>query len=177
MMEYSNFADMPEIPERDDESIEDMTARGCIVAMLSVSSIMVILLLLAVLAVFLGCSPRIIDRVEMRTDTCYIQKTQRDSIYLKDSVYVKEWIQGDTVRLEITRWRDRWRERIIRDTAYVSRRDTVKVTVIQQQTKPLSGWQWFQIWAGRLALIAIAMTLTIFFIRKRILPLRSDTND
>lgn len=76
-------------------------------------------------------------------------------------------MQGDTVRIETLRWRDRWRERIIRDTSYVAVRDTIRVTTTREVAKPLSSWQSFQIWTGRLALIAITLTMAIVIIRRR----------
>ena len=39
-----------------------------------------------------------------------------DTIYLHDSVFVREVMRGDTVYLTRTEWRDRWRTRVERDT-------------------------------------------------------------
>ena len=39
-----------------------------------------------------------------------------DTIYLHDSVYVREVQRGDTVYLTRVEWRDRWRTRVERDT-------------------------------------------------------------
>ena len=39
-----------------------------------------------------------------------------DTIYLHDSVYVREVMRGDTVYLTRTEWRDRWRTRLVHDT-------------------------------------------------------------
>ena len=39
-----------------------------------------------------------------------------DTIYLHDSVYVREVQRGDTVYLTRTEWRDRWRTRVVYDT-------------------------------------------------------------
>ena len=43
---------------------------------------------------------------------------QHDSTYRRDSIYIREYIRGDTIYLD--RWRDRWHERIITrtDTVY-----------------------------------------------------------
>ena len=37
-----------------------------------------------------------------------------DSTFHRDSIYIREYIRGDTVYLD--RWRDRWRERILTHT-------------------------------------------------------------
>ena len=146
------------------DGFEAMTSTGCLGGMVM---LVVMFIAFAIVSIFTGCSPKIIEREVVKTDTCFIQKERRDSIYLKDSVYVKEWVQGDTVRIETLRWRDRWRERIIRDTAYIASHDTVRVTTTREVAKPLSSWQSFQIWTGRLALIAIAITIGIILIRRR----------
>ena len=41
-----------------------------------------------------------------------------DSTYHRDSIYIREYIRGDTIYID--RWRDRWRERILTrtDTIY-----------------------------------------------------------
>ena len=39
-----------------------------------------------------------------------------DTVYRHDSVFVREFIRGDTIYLTRTEWRDRWRTRIERDT-------------------------------------------------------------
>ena len=142
-----------------------MTSAGCLGGMVM---LVVMFIAFAIIAIFTGCSPKIIEREVVKTDTCYIQKERRDSIYMKDSVYVKEWIQGDTVRIETTRWRDRWRERIIRDTAYVASHDTIRVTTTREVAKPLSSWQSFQIWVGRIALIVL-IAFVVVYVRKKIL--------
>ena len=78
---------------------------------------------------------------------------QRDSvfIYRADSVIIR--LAGDTVFQD--RWhtvyRDRWHDR----TDTVVLRDSVAVDTPVLVEKPLSGWVNFQLWAGRLVLIAL----------------------
>ena len=151
-------------PQNPDD-FEAMTSAGCLGGMVM---LVVMFIAFAIIAIFTGCSPKIIEREVVKTDTCYIQKERRDSIYMKDSVYVKEWIQGDTVRIETTRWRDRWRERIIRDTAYIASHDTIRVTTTREVAKPMSSWQSFQIWVGRIALIVL-IAFVVVYVRKKIL--------
>ena len=52
--------------------------------------------------------------------------SQHDSTYHHDSIYIREYIRGDTVYLD--RWHDRWHERVVirNDTVYQD-----KETVIQ----------------------------------------------
>ena len=159
--QYHNPNDAWRPRPQNPEDFEAMTSAGCLGGMVFV---VVMFIAFTIMVMLSGCSPKIIEREVVKTDTCFIQKERRDSIYLKDSVYVKEWIQGDTVRIETLRWRDRWRERIVRDTSYVSVRDTIKITTTREVAKPLSSWQNFQIWCGRLTLIALIAIAAVYFI-------------
>lgn len=86
-----------------------------------------------ILAVLLAtsCSPKIVDRVVVQRDT--IQVHHRDSVFRRDSVYIREWVKGDTVFVEKYRdrlvWRDRWRDSVVvkRDSVTVDRIKEVKV--------------------------------------------------
>ena len=64
---------------------------------------------------------------EAHSDTVYISRTKTDSIVLHDSIYEREYLQGDTVvrykYVQLTQWRERLRV----DTIYQSRTDTVSV--------------------------------------------------
>ena len=41
-----------------------------------------------------------------------------DTIVMRDSVFVREVMKGDTVYLTRTEWRDRWRVRMVHDTIH-----------------------------------------------------------
>ena len=41
-----------------------------------------------------------------------------DTVVLRDSVFVREVMKGDTVYLTRTEWRDRWRVRLVHDTIH-----------------------------------------------------------
>jgi len=82
--------------------------------------------------------------VSVRTDTVRLANIQRDSVYLHDSVYIKEWQKGDTAYLAkyVTKyaWRDRWRV----DTVYKSKTDTVRVTdyAWREKVTERKPWAW-----------------------------------
>ena len=116
-------------------------------------------------------SVRVIEKEVIKTDTVLTTKIQIDSIYVNDSIYISELIHGDTVKITTDRWHTRWRDRILYDSIYISQRDTVRVTDIKEVPRKLSGWQWFQIWAGRLALIAIMLTAGVIIYKKRLFKL------
>jgi ABC-type multidrug transport system permease subunit len=108
--------------------------------------------------------PQYIPVESVKTE--YRDKILRDSVYMFDSIYVKE--KGDTLIME--RFRYLYKNKLIRDSIFIC--DTIRVPhpveVIKQVKKPLSGWQNFQVWCGRIAL-AIFMFAFLFFvlIRKR----------
>ena len=86
---------------------------------------------------------------------------QRDSIYLHDSIYVES--KGDTIKIE--RWRDRWRDRIVRDTINVQRTDTIQNIV--EVEKPLTMVQKAKIAIGNIAIVAACGVLLVYFVRRR----------
>lgn len=97
------------------------------------------------------------------TDTLIITKYERDSIYLHDSVYVHERTIGDTVYIEVTRWRDRYRDRFIHDTIRESRTDSVPVPypVRVEVPAPMPWWQRWLMWIGGVAIAAVVAWMCI----------------
>ena len=86
-----------------------------------------ILFISIILLSFSACSPKIIERVVVQRDTTVVH--HRDSILRRDSVWMKEYVKGDTVFIEKYKdryvFRDRWRDSIqIRE-----RHDTTTVEV------------------------------------------------
>ena len=88
-----------------------------------------------------GCSPRVVETVVVKTDTLIQTKVEKDSVVHRDSVYVHEWQKGDTVYMEKVKWMERWRDRLLTDTLYISKTDTVAVkdVVVKEVKKPM-GW-------------------------------------
>ena len=108
-----------------------------------------------------GCSPKIIERVVYQRDTTVVH--HRDTTFRRDSVYIREWMKGDTVYIEKYKdrfvYRDRWRDsiRVVRDSAVVEHIKEVKVE------KPLSWSQKAKIGAFPWILLAlIGAVLWIF---------------
>lgn len=110
--------------------------RGC------AASAAIFLLILAIFAT--SCKHiEYITVPELHTDTLYVSKTQHDSVYVKDSIYVHEWAKGDTVYVEKMQWQTRWRERVRTDTVYKSHTDSIRVPypveVVKTKTN-YTGW-------------------------------------
>lgn len=116
-----------------------------------------------IITLFLGalCSScksiRYVPVETVRTDTLYQKVVQRDSIHIHDSVTIRE--KGDTVMIE--HWRTQWRDRLLRDTIYRSRVDSVQVPYPVE--KQLTKWQQVCIDYGKLTMGATVL-LVIFII-------------
>lgn len=133
-----------------------------------------LLIILFVCALCAGCKTQKIVQVDrVRTDTLVITKHERDSIYLKDSTNVHEWQRGDTVYVEVNRWRTEYRDRWRHDTIYKHRVDSVPVPcpVEVEVERKLTWWQRLRINIGGIAigLLAIAVIAGIFRLKKRLL--------
>ena len=93
-----------------------------------------------------SCSRSVYVPVEtVRVDTFVKTAVRVDSVRLTDSVYVSERTVGDTVYIVKTRtqWRDR--VKLVTDTVYRSRVDTVtKVVevVVEKRAKSRKVWPW-----------------------------------
>ena len=70
--------------------------------------------LVLLLATCVSCSPKIVERIVVQHDTTTVH--HRDTTYRRDSVYIREWMKGDTVYVDRFRdryvFRDRWRDSV-----------------------------------------------------------------
>ena len=70
--------------------------------------------LVLLLAACVSCSPKIVERIVVQHDTTTVH--HRDTTYRRDSVYIREWMKGDTVYVDRFRdryvFRDRWRDSV-----------------------------------------------------------------
>ena len=126
------------------------------------------LLLLAAMAAASSCSPRIIENIRYQRDTTYVQQVKVDSVYRRDSVFIRE--KGDTVIIYKERIRDRYVFR--HDTLRLVKVDSVAVERIKEVKveKPLSAWKTAKIEAFWW-LVASVLLLLLWTFRKPILKL------
>ena len=121
------------------------------------------LLAVAFLALLM-CSCKTIEYVpvvekEVHHDSIYFTKVQRDSVWLHDSISVKE--KGDTIRIE--RWHTKYIEKQVHDTTYIAKVDSIPVPyeVVKEVAAELSWWQQTRMRMGE-ALILILSALAAF---------------
>ena len=97
--------------------------------------------------------------VEHHTDTLRLVQHHRDSIYLHDSTFVREYIQGDTVRIITEMWHTKYHDRLKTDTIYRSRTDSVPVPypVVKEVAAKLSAWQKFRLHLANILLMVVGL--------------------
>lgn len=116
--------------------------------------------LVLLLVGWLVCSCKSVEYVpvvqkETHTDSIYLTKVQRDSIWLHDSIRVEA--RNDTVRVD--RWHTKYVERLLHDTLYLSKRDTIPVPyeVVKEVPAKVSKMERAFMWLGILSLMALTL--------------------
>jgi hypothetical protein len=114
-----------------------------------------------------GCKPAAkIQYVPVESvKTVYQDRVSRDSIYLYDSVFIRD--KGDTLLIEryYREYIDRWKV----DSIFVhdSIQVPYEVQVPGEHVNYVTGWQNFQIWCGRILLAALLVFGIVTVIRKK----------
>ena len=122
-----------------------------------------LVILVAVLMAGCKTKERVVTVEKVRTDTTYITKHQRDSVWLHDSIHVTE--KGDTIRIE--RWHTKYIEKATHDTLYQHKTDSVPVPypVEKLVERELTWWQQTRMHLGE-ALLALAGIAVVVFVLK-----------
>ena len=128
---------------------------------------LVAVLLLLIALICGGCSTTKYVPVEtIKRDTVYQSNIIRDSVYLHDSVYVKEWQKGDTVYRDRDRWHTKYVEKEVHDTLYQSKTDSIAVPYPVE--KELTWWERKKIEFGELAMVVMAGLLCFVVIKSKL---------
>lgn len=133
------------------------------------------IIILAAVAMLTGCrTTKYVTVPEHHTDTVLQVKQLRDSVWLHDSVFVREYMKGDTIFRDRDRWHTHYVERLTVDTFYQSRVDSVLMPyeVVKEVAKKLTWWQQARIHMGELllALIAAAAGIGLWRLKKKFMP-------
>ena len=158
MMNYSN----PNDPWQYDpyKKKSDKAYKGCFWSLvLSIVTFVIVSVLLLT-----SCTTtKVVEVEKVRTDTTYITKWQRDSVWLHDSIRVRE--KGDSVWVE--RWHTKFVEREVHDTLYQAKTDSIPVPyeVIKEVPAPLSGWQKLRLWLGNIVLLTL-LAVAVYYVVK-----------
>jgi hypothetical protein len=98
------------------------------------------------------------------THTEYVYRDRVDSVAVHDSVYIKEWQKGDTIRVVEYRYKDRFRYIYATDT--LIQRDTISVVstqVVERVEYRTRGVVKILAWLGVAGLLALAAYLYLRF--------------
>ena len=107
-----------------------------------------------------SCKTKYVPVETVKIDTIYINKLQRDSIYMYDSVFVKD--KGDTVFVE--KYKYLYRDKLVRDTMYISKADCIQVPYPVE--KELTKWQQFRMDFGGWAMCIVVISILILIVYK-----------
>lgn len=109
-----------------------------------------------------GCRTRYVPLETIKKDIVYLDKWRKDSIFVRDSVYVRE--KGDTVYM----YRDKYVyiDKLKTDTMYVFRTDSVEVPVPVE--RELSRWERWKMELGGISFgVCIGLTAVIVWLIKK----------
>jgi hypothetical protein len=114
--------------------------------------------IIVVTLTFLMCGCKSVQYVPVKEvvhDSIYLAKVQKDSVWLHDSVYVKD--RGDTVWLE--RWHTKYVERLRIDTIFETHVDSIPVPyeVVREVPAKMSKTQKGFMWFGIIAMMALVL--------------------
>ena len=104
---------------------------------------------------------KVVTVEKVKTDTTYITKQQRDSIWLHDSIHVTE--RGDTIRIE--RWHTKYVEREVHDTLYRAKTDSIPVPyeVIKEVPRKSTWFERIMFCTGIISILCL-----ILFVAKKL---------
>lgn len=111
-----------------------------------------------------SCKTQYVPVETVRTETQFIDRLQRDSIFVKDSVFIKE--KNDTVYL--TKWRTEYKEALRVDTFHVHRIDSVQ-TIVEVEMR-LTKWQKakMNIGTGVMWVVPILIAVGLFLLYRKL---------
>lgn len=128
---------------------------------MKIKNLFIIITVLFSLAAISSCRTLQDIKYVYSTDTLYISRNIYDSIYFKDSIFIKE--KGDTVwRIE---YHDRIKERLKTDTIY---QDVEKVVIDKKivEKKVVPRWCWWAVGVSGMIIITAIVLLIIKLYKK-----------
>lgn len=107
-----------------------------------------------------GCkSVQYVPVETVKTDSVYIDRYLRDSIYQRDSVFVNRWTAGDTVYQDKVVWKYVYRDKVKYDTVSVLRSDSVRVPYPVERR--LTKWEQVRLNVGGWVIALVVITILV----------------
>ena len=101
---------------------------------------------------------------QVRTDTLRIFQLRADTLRLHDSIFVREQLLGDTIRIEKHHWHTAYQTRVLRDTVFATRTDTLRIVEKKKDrtsSEPFLSTKWY-------IFITVVLGGAAYFIIRRI---------
>ena len=112
------------------------------------------------ISILTGCkSVQFVPVETVKTDSVYIDRFQRDSIYQRDSVFVNRWTAGDTVYQDKVVWKYVYRDKVKYDTVSVLRSNTVRVPYPVERR--LTKWEQVRLNVGGWVVALVVITILV----------------
>lgn len=112
------------------------------------------------ISILTGCkSVQFVPVETVKTDSVYIDRFQRDSIYQRDSVFVNRWTAGDTVYQDKVVWKYVYRDKVVYDTVAILRSDTVRVPYPVERR--LTKWEQVRLNVGGWVIALVVITILV----------------
>lgn len=111
-----------------------------------------------------ACSPKIVERI--KTEYVYKDRVVRDSLYVRDSIHIKQYVKGDTVYVDkyVDRWH--WRDREVHDTLVQVQTDSIPYPVPAElskaQQRKIDAYD-KHVWTIAALILALAAALVYIF--------------
>lgn len=109
----------------------------------------------------------------LHLDSLFRTMLQRDSIYARDSIYVRE--KGDTVTQYVEKVRYQYKTRtdtiyrniLHRDTVYIERTDSVTIEKPRYIEKPIKWYNSGFMWLGKICCIAAILWALFLYLKRK----------
>lgn len=113
-----------------------------------------------ILSLLAGCkSVQYVPVETVRSDSIYVDRYKRDSIYQRDSVFVNRWTAGDTIYQDKVVWKYVYRDKVKYDTVAILRSDTINVPYPVECK--LSKWEQLKLNVGGWAISIIIIIIVL----------------
>jgi hypothetical protein len=125
-----------------------------------VKRLLLVIISFILLSSLAGCkSVQYVPVETVRTDSVYVDRYLRDSIYQRDSVLINRWTAGDTVYQDKIVYKYIYRDKVKYDTVAVLRSDTVRVPYPVE--RKLTKWEQIRLDVGGWAIGVVIITILI----------------
>lgn len=130
----------------------------------AITAVIVGLLTLLCIELLCSCTRTVyVPQTTVKTDSVYITNYQKDSVYLRDSVFIHS--KADTLLIE--KWHTKYVERLSTDTLYIYRADTIREEYPVERQMTRSERMFQSLGKMSLGMVLTLAGLCIYLYRKR----------